>query len=244
MTSAQRLNHVRARLLPQSRRGVFGGSRPPSAGRGAQAQTTAADADPDRPLLLDPLPRLWPRGSDVLILVKPETVVRRHRAGFRFCWRWRSRYRGGRPRISEELRTPIREGGANLRGGTLLADGSAEGQRLTVAESLTGATSQSPRRGDSSRWAKPRSRANFSDGFRPFLHDVLCERRSVVLNRRRTACASGHTSLLSARRRASRRAGRSRHSVNDLSTDEVHQTLTRSTRGAYKIALVCGETDA
>jgi hypothetical protein len=39
-------------------------------------------------------------------------------------------------------------------------------------------------------------------------------------------------------------AGRSRNSVNDLSTDKVHQTLTKSTRGAYKIDVFFGETDA
>ena len=35
--------------------------------------------------------RLWGRWSDALIIVKPETVVRWHRAGFRLYWRWRSR---------------------------------------------------------------------------------------------------------------------------------------------------------
>src|SRR5262245_48610848 len=50
----------------------------------------------------------WPRRSDALIIVKPETVVRWHHAGFRLYWRWRSRHRGGRPRISEEIRTLIR----------------------------------------------------------------------------------------------------------------------------------------
>lgn len=54
------------------------------------------------------LRRFWPRWSDVLIIVKPETVVRWHRAGFRFYWRWRSRDRRGRPRISEEMRDLIR----------------------------------------------------------------------------------------------------------------------------------------
>src|SRR6202049_3078583 len=54
------------------------------------------------------LRQLWPRWSDVLLIVKPETVVRWHRAGFRLYWRSRSRQRGGRPRISEEIRTLIR----------------------------------------------------------------------------------------------------------------------------------------
>src|ERR1700686_2489528 len=54
------------------------------------------------------LRHLWPRWSDVLLIVKPEAVVRWHRAGFRLYWRWRSRHRGGWPRIIEEMRTLIR----------------------------------------------------------------------------------------------------------------------------------------
>ena len=54
------------------------------------------------------LQQLWPRWADVLALVKPETVVGWHRAGFRWYWRWRSRLRSGRPRIQEELRALIR----------------------------------------------------------------------------------------------------------------------------------------
>ena len=50
----------------------------------------------------------WPRWKDVLILVKPDTVVGWHRAGFRLYWRWRSRPLGGRPKISEEIRVLIR----------------------------------------------------------------------------------------------------------------------------------------
>jgi transposase InsO family protein len=54
------------------------------------------------------LRRAWPRWSDVLVIVKPETVVRWHQAGFRLLWRWRSRTCGGRPRVSEEIRALIR----------------------------------------------------------------------------------------------------------------------------------------
>src|SRR5579872_2296729 len=50
---------------------------------------------------------LWPRWADVLLIVKPETVVGWHRAGFSLYWRWRSRSRGGRPRITQELRDLI-----------------------------------------------------------------------------------------------------------------------------------------
>jgi len=38
------------------------------------------------------------RGRAVLIIVKPDTVVGRHRKGFRLLWTWKSRQRrGGRP---------------------------------------------------------------------------------------------------------------------------------------------------
>lgn len=36
-------------------------------------------------------------------MVKPETVIRWHRRGFRADWRWKSRKRGGRPRIDGEI---------------------------------------------------------------------------------------------------------------------------------------------
>jgi putative transposase len=50
----------------------------------------------------------WCRWADVLVIVKPETVVGWHRAGFRRSWRWRSPPRGGRPRITAEIRNLIR----------------------------------------------------------------------------------------------------------------------------------------
>ena len=54
------------------------------------------------------LRNIWPRWSDVLVIVKAPTVVGWHRAGFCLYWRWRSRPRGGRPKVSEEIRTLIR----------------------------------------------------------------------------------------------------------------------------------------
>jgi transposase InsO family protein len=50
----------------------------------------------------------WSRWADVLVIVRPETVIGWHRAGFRLYWRWRSRPRGGRPKITEEIRVLIR----------------------------------------------------------------------------------------------------------------------------------------
>lgn len=54
------------------------------------------------------LRRCWSRWSDVLVIVKPETVIGWHRTGFRLYWRWRSRPKGGRPKITEEIRVLIR----------------------------------------------------------------------------------------------------------------------------------------
>jgi transposase InsO family protein len=42
-----------------------------------------------------------------LVVVRPETVVRWHRQAWRLFWRWRSRTRLGRPRLSPEVRELI-----------------------------------------------------------------------------------------------------------------------------------------
>jgi hypothetical protein len=44
-----------------------------------------------------------------LKIVRPETVIRWHRAGFRAYWRWKSRPRSGRPKTPLEIRQLIRE---------------------------------------------------------------------------------------------------------------------------------------
>jgi len=54
------------------------------------------------------LRRGWSRWRDVLVIVRPETVIGWHRAGFRLYWRWRSRPGRGRPKIAEEVRVLIR----------------------------------------------------------------------------------------------------------------------------------------
>jgi hypothetical protein len=41
---------------------------------------------------------------DALAIVKPETVIRWHCAGFRAYWRWKSKPQGGRPRTPVEIR--------------------------------------------------------------------------------------------------------------------------------------------
>ena len=53
--------------------------------------------------------RIAPGMTDVLKIVEPETVVRRHRSGFRQFWRWKSRSRRGRPKVPSDTRQLIRE---------------------------------------------------------------------------------------------------------------------------------------
>jgi transposase InsO family protein len=52
--------------------------------------------------------RWVPSILQVVRIIRPETLVRWHRAGFRCYWRWKSRRRGGRPQIEAELRALIR----------------------------------------------------------------------------------------------------------------------------------------
>jgi transposase InsO family protein len=52
--------------------------------------------------------RWFPSILQAMTIVRPESVVRWHRAGFRRYWRWKSRGRGGRPPIQSELRALIR----------------------------------------------------------------------------------------------------------------------------------------
>ena len=51
--------------------------------------------------------RWFPSICKVMLIVRPETLVRWHRAGFRRYWRWKSRSLGGRPPIGVELRALI-----------------------------------------------------------------------------------------------------------------------------------------
>src|SRR5450830_973700 len=51
--------------------------------------------------------RLFPRVCDALAIIKPDTIIRWHRAGFRAYWRWKSRRRGGRPTVPPETRKLI-----------------------------------------------------------------------------------------------------------------------------------------
>ena len=52
--------------------------------------------------------RLCPSLLNAVGIIKPATVLRWHRGGFRLYWRWKSRSPGGRPKISRETRQLIR----------------------------------------------------------------------------------------------------------------------------------------
>ncbi len=67
-------------------------------------QSQATDTDRFIWVLLS---RIWSDWHASLHIVKPETVVRWHRQGFRYYWRWKSRHRG-RPKADPEIRELIR----------------------------------------------------------------------------------------------------------------------------------------
>ncbi len=55
------------------------------------------------------LSRIWPQWRSALLIVRPETVIKWHRQGFRLYWRWKSRAgKPGRPRVDPDIRELIR----------------------------------------------------------------------------------------------------------------------------------------
>jgi len=55
------------------------------------------------------LSQLWKNWREVLLIVKPETVIKWHRHGFKLDWRWKSKAPVGRPKIDKEIRELIRK---------------------------------------------------------------------------------------------------------------------------------------
>ena len=53
-------------------------------------------------LFLVQLYRLFPSVLRAITIIRPETLVRWHRSGFRRYWRWKSRFLGGRPQIAAD----------------------------------------------------------------------------------------------------------------------------------------------
>src|SRR5215472_2625902 len=132
------------------------------------------------------LRRWWSKWASVLVVVKPETVVRWHRAGFGWYWRFLSRHSVGRPRITPELRHLIRSmaaenpiveiGIGNLRGhGVTLPCSNDPVSRLGQA---LADFSQEPSGGDSRHGLFHRA-----DGDIPRALLLLCDRPRPPQNR-------------------------------------------------------------
>jgi transposase InsO family protein len=51
--------------------------------------------------------RLFPSVLSAITIIQPDTIIRWHRAGFRHYWQWKSRSRGGRPKLPMEIRRLI-----------------------------------------------------------------------------------------------------------------------------------------
>jgi hypothetical protein len=60
-------------------------------------------------VILGRVSRLFPKVYDALAIVRQDTVIRWHRAGFRSYWRWKSRPRCGRPTVPLEILRLIRQ---------------------------------------------------------------------------------------------------------------------------------------
>ena len=59
----------------------------------------------DKTVWLSQTCRNW---KDELIIVKPETVIKWHKSGFKLSWKWKSHIRLGRPKTDLEIRNLIR----------------------------------------------------------------------------------------------------------------------------------------
>jgi transposase InsO family protein len=86
-------------------------------------------------------------------IIKPDTVVRWHRTGFRLYWRWKSRSRGGRPRVPLEIRRLIREMSlANRLWGAPRIHGELLKLGIEVAQSTVAKSMAKSGRGPSQTW--------------------------------------------------------------------------------------------
>jgi putative transposase len=99
------------------------------------------------------LSRVWENWRSSLQVVRPETVVRWHRRGFRLYWAWKSRRRSGRPMISTELRDLIRRMScANPFWGAPRIHGELLKLGLTVSQATVSKYMVRPRRPPSQAW--------------------------------------------------------------------------------------------
>lgn len=91
---------------------------------------------------------LFPDWKQHLILVRPETVVRWHRRGWRLYWRWRSGLHVGPPRLSPEVRDLI---GAMVRENPLWGNERIRGELFKLGIVVSSRSIRRYRRSRSSR---------------------------------------------------------------------------------------------
>jgi transposase InsO family protein len=97
--------------------------------------------------------RLFPSVLNTIAIVQPETIIRWHRTGFRLYWCWKSRSRGGRPKVQMEIRRLIREMSlANRRWGAPRIHGELLKLGIEVAQSTVAKYMAKGRRGRSQTW--------------------------------------------------------------------------------------------
>jgi len=100
------------------------------------------------------LRRVWTEWDSVLVIVKPDTVVRWHRAGFRRYWTWKSRRcRPGRPRVAPEVRELIRDiSRANPLWGAPRVHGELTKLGITISQAAVSKYMPRPRKPPSQAW--------------------------------------------------------------------------------------------
>jgi transposase InsO family protein len=99
------------------------------------------------------LERLWPRWQRALMLVQPATVVKWHRAGFRYYWRRKSRRSSGRPKLDPALRKLIRDmWNANPTWGKRRIQAELAKLGITVSDSTVARYKPRPRTPPSQTW--------------------------------------------------------------------------------------------
>ncbi len=100
------------------------------------------------------LSRFWPRWTDSLVIVKPDTVIRWHRKGFRLCWRTISKRGPGRPPMSRQVQALI--GRLAIENGWRARKIQAELEKLGFTVSLATVSRYLPKResddGQRQRW--------------------------------------------------------------------------------------------
>jgi transposase InsO family protein len=97
--------------------------------------------------------RLFPSVLAAIAIVQPETIIRWHRTGFRLYWRWKSRSRGGRPKVPLEIQRLIREMSlANRLWGAPRIHGELLKLGIEVAQSTVAKYMARRERGPSQTW--------------------------------------------------------------------------------------------